>query len=114
MCRKVYKSTQIEELILGISIGITLALVKLPYEKIDGNPVPTIIFKDKPGLFHAFILALNFSFFGSVITISLRERYAKVARYPLTLAVVSMATAFGILTWLIVPMSSKLLTCHVC
>lgn len=110
MCKKLYKSTQLEELILGFSVATTLVLVKLPYEKIDGNPVPTVIFKNRPGLFHAFILALNFSFFGSVLTISLRGKYARIARYPLILAAVSTAAAIAVLTWLVVPMNYKLLT----
>ncbi|KAJ7943269.1 Na(+)-translocating NADH-quinone reductase subunit D (Na(+)-NQR subunit D) like [Quillaja saponaria] len=102
------KPTQ-EGQILWVSIATALALIQFPYQKINGNPVPTIIFNDKPTLFHAFILSLNFSFFGSFTTITLRDRHPRLARCCLLLAVVSMAIGAGIVLWLTVPMSFKLI-----
>lgn len=98
------KTGQVEKLILWASVVTVLGLVQLPYQKIDGNPVPTVVFKNSPSLFHAFILSLNFAFFGSFVTISLRERYPRLARCCLLLAVVSMTVGVAILAWLMVPL----------
>ncbi|XP_057478292.1 uncharacterized protein LOC130765787 isoform X2 [Actinidia eriantha] len=89
----------LEELIFGISFMTVFGILQLPYEEIGGNPVPTVIFKDNPSFFHAFLLCLNFAFTGAVITISLREGYPKVARHGRRLAVACMAAAGGILLW---------------
>ena len=90
----------LEELIFGIAFVAVFAILQLPYKDIDGNSVPTIVFTDKPSLFHGFLLALNFAFTGAVMTISLRERYPKAARYCRGLAVVSIVGAVGVLVWL--------------
>ncbi|GMN33381.1 hypothetical protein TIFTF001_041886 [Ficus carica] len=92
-----------QKLILWGSIVATLVLVQLPYEKVDGKPVPTILFKNNPSLFVVYILSLNFSVFGSFTTISLQERYPRLGRCCLFLAVVSMAIGIAILAWLSVP-----------
>ncbi|GMN38913.1 hypothetical protein TIFTF001_008151 [Ficus carica] len=104
-----YKESQVlEKLILWISVATVLVLSQLPYQKIDGNPVPTIIFKNRPSSFHAFILSLNFSFFGSFMTGPLRRRYPRLARCCLLLAVVSMTVGVAILAWLMVPLFFEL------
>ncbi|KAA8532824.1 hypothetical protein F0562_033060 [Nyssa sinensis] len=87
----------LEETIFGAAFVTVFALLQLPYEKIDGNPIPTIIFKNKPAFFHAFVLSLNFAFSGAVMAISLRERYTGIARNCRRLAIVSIAMAVGIL-----------------
>lgn len=74
-------STPIQEMIFGFAFLAAFGILQLPNEKIEGNPVPTILFKNKPSFFHAFLLSLNFAFTGAVITISLREKYPKIARY---------------------------------
>ncbi|CAK9181619.1 unnamed protein product [Ilex paraguariensis] len=83
----------VEELIFGVTFVTAFGLLQLPYQKIDGNPVPTIIFKDNPSSFHAFLLAINFAFTGAVLTVSLRARYPKIARYCRQLAVVCVTAA---------------------
>lgn len=93
----------LEEIIFWVSFVIAVGLLKLPYEEIGGNPVPTIIFKDKPSFFHTFLLCLNFAFTGTVMTIYLRLGYPKVARQSRCLTIASIATAGGILVWLVVP-----------
>ncbi|EXB44930.1 hypothetical protein L484_026518 [Morus notabilis] len=85
------------KLILWASLATTLALMQLPYQKVDGKLLPTIIFNKQPSLFHAFILSLNFSIFGSFIEIILREEYPRVARSCLLLALVSMTVGIAIL-----------------
>ncbi|PSR91240.1 Valine--tRNA ligase [Actinidia chinensis var. chinensis] len=96
-------SAPLEEIIFGVSFLTALGLLKLPFEEIGGNPVPTFIFKDRPFFFHAFLLCLNFAFTGAVITIYLRLGYPKVARHCRRLAIASIATAGAILVWLAVP-----------
>ncbi|PON40351.1 hypothetical protein TorRG33x02_340500 [Trema orientale] len=100
MSEKPHKPAQAEEVIIGIAVGIAFALTQFPYKKINGSTVPTIIFKDSPHSFHAFILALNFAFFGSFVTINLRQIFPKIARCSLLLAVVSLALVVGIPLWL--------------
>lgn len=103
------REAQLEELILWQSVAIVIALLQFPYQKIDGNPVPTIIFDNRSSFFHPFILALNFSFFGSFSTIFLRKRYPRIASYFLLLALLSVTVQVCILTWLIAPMCLRLL-----
>ena len=95
------RETKLEKVILCASVATVLVLVQLPYEKINDNPVPTVIFKDSPSLFHGFILSLNFSFFGSFVTIYSRERWPRLAKCCLSLAVVSAAIGAAILGWLV-------------
>ncbi|XAR65515.1 hypothetical protein NMG60_11009661 [Bertholletia excelsa] len=93
----------LEEIIFIVAFFSAFSLLNLPYAKIDGNPVPTVVFKDRPSFFHAFLLSLNFAFSGAVTTISLRGRHPNIARYSRRLAVGSAATAIGILAWLGLP-----------
>jgi len=64
-------------------------LLQLPFEEVDGNPVPRVVFSKRPARFHAYLLALNFAFTGAVMTMS----YAKSAPKPLP-------CAGGLLAWL--------------
>ena len=103
MPQKSYQPAQVEEVILGISVGVAFSLTQFPYEKINGGLVPTIIFKGRPSSFHTFILALNFAFFGSFVTINLRQIYPRIARCSLLLAIISLALVIGIPLWLMLP-----------
>ncbi|KAA8529257.1 hypothetical protein F0562_033944 [Nyssa sinensis] len=100
-----FTQASIEEIIFAVSFVTAFSLLQLPYETIDGNPVPTIIFKNKSAFFHAFLLSLNFAFSGAVMTISLRERHPTIGRVLRYLAIVSIATAVGIVLWSISPTS---------
>ncbi|OVA12541.1 hypothetical protein BVC80_9011g56 [Macleaya cordata] len=103
MLRILEGRTRIEEPIFGLSFITAMVLVQLPYEDINGNPVPTIIFHDQPSVFHAFVLAVNFAFTGAVITLCLREEFPKIARNCRRIAVLFSAAAAGILSWAIAP-----------
>lgn len=101
---KHYQPTaKIEEVMLGICVGIAFVLTQLPYEKTDEASVPTVIFKDRPYFFQSFIIALNFAFFGSFVTIKLRQLHPRIARCSLLLAIVSLALVIGIPLWLLFP-----------
>ncbi|KAL8161417.1 hypothetical protein V2J09_012906 [Rumex salicifolius] len=92
-----------EEIISAVSFVAVFSLLQLPFEKIDGSPVPTIIFKDRASYFHAFVLGLNFAFCGGVITISLRQIYPKIADISRYLSILSMLVAAGVFSALAVP-----------
>ncbi|GMH31203.1 hypothetical protein Nepgr_033046 [Nepenthes gracilis] len=89
-----------EEAITVVAFVSVFLLLKLPMEKIDGNPVPTVIFKDRPPHFHAFVLLLVFSFSGGLMAISLRPLYPKIAVYCRYMAVLSITGAASIFSGL--------------
>lgn len=93
----------LEEIIFGMAFLTVFGFLQLPLEDVGGNPVPTILFKDKPSFFHAFLLSLTFAFTGAGITITLREKHPKIARLSRCLAIASTVSAAGILTWLVLP-----------
>jgi len=93
----------LEELIFGIAFAAVFGILQLPLEDVGGNPVPTVLFKDKPSFFQAFLICLTSAFTSAVITIFLRQGYPKIARHSRRLAIASTLTAAGILAWLIVP-----------
>ena len=92
-----------EKIILWASVGATLGLLQLPYQKIEGNVVPTIIFKNNPSYFRAFVLSISFSFFGSFMAIATRDRYPRPASCCSSLAMLSVIVGVAILAWLIMP-----------
>lgn len=79
--------------ISSLIIGSILMLV--PYETIDGNPIPTIIFKGLPSEFHAFVVFIIFAFAASYCAI-LMDSKVKFARFCRYYSMFSMASAFAI------------------
>jgi len=98
----------LDEVILGVAFVTVFALPVLQYEKIGDNQVPTLIFKDKPSSFTAFVLALNFAFTAALMAIYLRERCRRFASHFRVLALVSIATAVAIPMWLVLPSAFEL------
>nr|GMD27359.1 COPII coat assembly protein [Ipomoea batatas] len=92
------KTTYSEDVIFRVAFAAAFLLLPLPYEKIGGNPVPTVIFKRRPALFHVFLMSLTVAFSGSFVTMSFRERNPKFAGRCRWLALCSTATAAGVLT----------------
>ncbi|KAI4314031.1 hypothetical protein L6164_026974 [Bauhinia variegata] len=86
------------ESILGLSLTAITMLLQLPYEKIDDNPVPTVIFKGRPTTFQAFLLCIIFAFFGATHAIT-RSNKGTSAKFCGYYAMVSMASALAILSW---------------
>ncbi|KAK2976383.1 hypothetical protein RJ640_008093 [Escallonia rubra] len=76
--------TRLEEAIFGVTFVTIFALLQLPCEKIQGSRVPTVIFKGKPAIFHAFVVSLDFAFTGAVMTMSLRQGTAESPSEVLT------------------------------
>ncbi|KAJ4830090.1 hypothetical protein Tsubulata_050353 [Turnera subulata] len=87
----------VTKLILWVSCWTPVILRSLPLEYIDGNPVPTVVFKGHPSIFHAFVISIILAFTGSffALRIGYQSRIGKVCGYC---CLVSMASAF----WLVV------------
>ncbi|KAL7218548.1 hypothetical protein ACSBR2_011753 [Camellia fascicularis] len=65
--------TRVLEFILVASFTITTLLLIIPFEYIDGNPVPTVFFKGLPTTFQAFVVCLVFSFSGSLSALLIHD-----------------------------------------
>ncbi|KAG6751212.1 hypothetical protein POTOM_045731 [Populus tomentosa] len=59
-------------LIITFTTGMFLNL--LPQENIDGNPVPTVIFKGHASIFHAFVISVIFAFTGSFCSLMIDKK----------------------------------------
>ncbi|KZV38265.1 hypothetical protein F511_36481 [Dorcoceras hygrometricum] len=68
-----------EEIIFVSGILVAFVLLAVRYEEIGGNPIPVVIFKNNPTLFHVFLVALNVGFTAAVMTISLRAKNKSIA-----------------------------------
>ncbi|KAJ9709475.1 hypothetical protein PVL29_001113 [Vitis rotundifolia] len=86
--------------VLFISFTVAGFLMVLPSEQIDGNPVPTIIFKGHPSLFHAFLISVSFAFNGA-FTALMMENQSKFARFCGYYSIASMASAISVLMFAI-------------
>nr|KYP48304.1 hypothetical protein KK1_029996 [Cajanus cajan] len=86
------------ECVLGLCFTVITILLQLPYEYIDNNPVPTVIFKGHPRIFHAFIICIIFAFSGSTNALVAfnKSTFSKFCGYY---AMASMASAMAILLW---------------
>nr|DAD31581.1 TPA_asm: hypothetical protein HUJ06_010432 [Nelumbo nucifera] len=106
--------TRPEELICALSFMTVVSLIQLPYEYIDGNPIPTIIFGGQPSTFHAFLLSLVFSFSGAACTMMLREDYPKAARYCRRFGIAAFFVAVLIFLWAALPDAVRLFSSLTC
>ncbi|CAK9181627.1 unnamed protein product [Ilex paraguariensis] len=84
--------------ILVVTSAVAAVLPFLPCEYIDGNRVPTVIFKGLPSIFHGFIISIMFAFSGSFSELFLHNR-PKMARFCRFYSVVSMASAILIVLY---------------
>ncbi|XVE91702.1 hypothetical protein REPUB_Repub01dG0033500 [Reevesia pubescens] len=92
--------TTILESILFISYTIATILILLPQEYVNGNPVPTIVFKGRPATFHAFIICIIFAFSGAFCALMIPNN-TKIARLCGCYSIASMASALSLLIWAI-------------
>ncbi|KAJ1412060.1 hypothetical protein SESBI_20700 [Sesbania bispinosa] len=86
------------EIILGLCFTAINILLQLPYEYIDKNPVPTVIFKGRPTTFHAFLICIIFAFSGATNALVAYNK-SGFARFCGYYSMVSMASALAILFW---------------
>ncbi|KAL7249888.1 hypothetical protein ACSBR1_011965 [Camellia fascicularis] len=88
--------TRVLEFILVASFTITTLLLIIPFEYIDGNPVPTVFFKGLPTTFQAFVVCLVFSFSGSLSALLIHDTsfLVKFCEYS---SMASMTSALSLL-----------------
>ncbi|KAH6830666.1 hypothetical protein C2S53_010097 [Perilla frutescens var. hirtella] len=99
MLKKWFHLSSAEEFIFLLGIVTALALVRSRYDYIEGNPVPVVIFKNKPTHFHGFLIALNFGFTAAVLTMSLRSKSPTLAQFCRRSAVACVVLAAGLLSY---------------
>ncbi|KAF9670724.1 hypothetical protein SADUNF_Sadunf13G0098500 [Salix dunnii] len=80
--------------ILMFTFTIGMFLNSLPQEIIDGNPVPTVIFKGHLSIYRAFVISIIFAFTGSFCSLMI-DRKPEVSRFCGYLSVISLASAFS-------------------
>lgn len=87
------------ECILGLCFTTINILILVPYDYIDQNPVPAVIFKGRPTTFHAFLVSIIFAFSGAsnaFVASSISSGFGKLCGYY---SMLSMASALAILLW---------------
>ncbi|KAK9279967.1 hypothetical protein L1049_013651 [Liquidambar formosana] len=92
--------TTVMESILFVSFTTATILILLPYEYIDGNPVPTVIFKGLPSIFHAFVISIMFAFSGACNALLIPNK-PSIVRFCRYYSLASMASAIALLVWTI-------------
>ncbi|EEF28897.1 conserved hypothetical protein [Ricinus communis] len=88
--------SHLDEVIFTVSCLTTIAILYLPMEYIAEKPVPSVIFHGHPSMFHAFLICLMGSCFGSVCSIHLRERSPKVGKFYHFFGVLSMVFSLAV------------------
>ncbi|CAJ2648279.1 unnamed protein product [Trifolium pratense] len=89
------------ECVLGLCFTTFNILLLVPYDYIDKNPVPAVIFKGRTTTFQAFLVCIIFAFSGAtnaIVAASINSRFGRFCGYY---SMVSMASAFAILLWAI-------------
>lgn len=93
----------VEDIIFLVGIAVAVALLSLPYQCFNGSPVPIFVFRNKPALFHLFLVALNFGFTASIMTMSLRAASPGAAQFCRGVSVVCVVAAAGLLLYSALP-----------
>ena len=70
----------------------------LPHEQVDGSPVPTLVFKDRPTAYHAFLISIMLSFTGAFSAFLIQHR-PRIERFCKAYAMTSMVSAIAILLY---------------
>ena len=70
----------------------------LPHEQVDGSPVPTLDFKDRPTAYHAFLISIMLSFTGAFSAFLIQHR-PRIERFCKAYAMASMISALAILLY---------------
>ena len=82
--------------IIYTSCTLGTMFMLLPREQVDGSPVPTLVFKDQPTVFHAFLISIMFSFTGALTALLIQHR-PRIERLCRVYAMASMLSALAIL-----------------
>ncbi|KAH0724698.1 uncharacterized protein LOC125875477 [Solanum stenotomum] len=89
-------TTCTQDALYRIAFLTAIAIFQLPFERINEDLVPTVIFTRKPLLFQAFVFSLMFAFSGSMASESMKENQPKIALLCHKLAIFSVAVAGGV------------------
>lgn len=89
------------ECVLGLCFTSINILILVPYEYIDKNPVPAVIFKGRPTTFHAFLICIIFAFSGATNAFVASNINSGFGRFCGYYSMVAMASALAILLWAI-------------
>ncbi|KAJ9147458.1 hypothetical protein P3X46_029620 [Hevea brasiliensis] len=106
--------SHLDEVIFTVSCLTAIVILHLPMDYIDGKPVPAVVFHGHPHIFHAFLVCLMGSCYGSVCSMYLRERKPKIAKFYYFFALVSSVLALAIFFWAAVPASLLWLASKFC
>ncbi|KAK9276664.1 hypothetical protein L1049_006200 [Liquidambar formosana] len=79
---------------------IAAALIQLPYEQINGNLVPTVIFRGLPSTFHSFVVSVIVAFSGAFVALMIPNK-PKISRFCGYYSMAAMLSAVGLLIWAI-------------
>ncbi|GMH15233.1 hypothetical protein Nepgr_017074 [Nepenthes gracilis] len=90
------QESRVGETLAAVAFLSVFLLLELPFEQVDGNPVPAVIFGGRPSLFHAFVLLLNGTFASGLIAPFLRQQYPRISQCCRHIAVLFMVTAVAI------------------
>ncbi|CAL9773077.1 unnamed protein product [Musa acuminata subsp. burmannicoides] len=95
-------SVSLEALLLWVAILAGISLTRLPYEELPGSGgglVPSVLFRDQPAAFYAFVLALVLSASAAASAIMHRRGFPGYARLCRRVASASMVAASGALLY---------------
>lgn len=98
-CSRLDISTNLMYCILCCSFKTVTLILLFPYEQVNGNPVPTVIFKGLPSTFHAFLLSTVMAFSGAFNALMLSANKPKIARFCSYYSMAFMASAVVLLIW---------------
>ncbi|GMP53493.1 hypothetical protein CsSME_00018940 [Camellia sinensis var. sinensis] len=91
--------TRVLESILIASFTIVTVFIILPCEYIDGNPIPTLIFKGCPSTFYAFLVFVVFAFSSSLNALLIHNKPLILAKLCQCISIASMISALSLLLW---------------
>lgn len=98
-CSSLDISTNILHCILCFSFKTVTLILLFPFEQVNGNPVPTIIFKGHPSTFHAFLISVVMAFSGAFNALMLATNKPKIAKFCSHYSMAFMASAVVLLIW---------------
>lgn len=82
--------------IFSLSFQTVILILLIPYEQVNGNPVPAIIFKGLPSTFHAFVLSIVMAFTGAFNALMLATNKPKIAKFCSYYSMACMASAVAL------------------
>uniref|UniRef100_A0A0A0KT20 PGG domain-containing protein n=1 Tax=Cucumis sativus TaxID=3659 RepID=A0A0A0KT20_CUCSA len=98
-CSSLDISTNLLYSILCLSFKTVTLILLFPYEQVNGNLVPAIIFKGLPSTFHAFLLSIVMAFSGAFNALMLATNKPKIAKFCSYYSLGFMVSAVVLFFW---------------